>query len=259
MNNEQVITLSKENRVGYVTINRPKANCYEINFMKQLIDCVAQANADAEVKVIVVDSALDRFFSAGADIKVFEANTEEENKEMVEHARLAANSLAESKKLTIAAINGHALGGGLELAMACDIRLAAEGSYFLGLPEIKLGLIPGNGGTQRLIRLIDKSKALELLVTGDNISPGQAYDYGLINHLYGKEEFKEKVKAYAEKLAEGPVEAMAAIKVCVNRGLEKNLEDGLKLEEEMVAPLYSTDDALEGNKAFVEKRKPVFK
>ncbi|WP_066631465.1 enoyl-CoA hydratase/isomerase family protein [Labilibacter marinus] len=256
---EQHITLQKKNRVGYIIINRPKANCYEINFHKQLIECIDKANDDADIKVIVLKSALEKFFCAGADIKVFEANTVEANKLMVEHAQLAANKLADSKKITLAAISGHALGGGLELAMACDLRLAAEGTYFLGLPEIKLGLIPGNGGSQRLIRLIDKSKALELLITGDNIGPKEAYNIGLVNHLYSKEEFNDKLEAYAEKLAQGPVDAMAAVKVCVNKGLEMSLKEGLALEGEMVEPLYDSEDAKEGGLAFVEKRAPQFK
>ncbi|GAF04509.1 putative enoyl-CoA hydratase echA8 [Saccharicrinis fermentans DSM 9555 = JCM 21142] len=169
MKQARVITLERKNRVGYIVINRPKANCYEINFHKQLIACLEEANADDEIKVIVVKSALEKFFCAGADIKVFEANTVAENKVMVKHAQMVADKLSNSPKVTIAAINGHALGGGLELAMACDFRLASEGKYFMGLPEIKLGLMPGNGGSQRLIRLIDKSKALELLMTGDHM------------------------------------------------------------------------------------------
>lgn len=253
------ISLEIKNRVGYILINRPKANCYEINFHKQLIACIDSANANPEVKVIVLKSAIDRFFSAGADVKVFASNTVEENKEMVRHAQMAANKLADSKKITIAAIAGHALGGGLELAMACDLRLASEGKYFLGLPEIKLGLIPGNGGSQRLIRLIDKSKALELLISGDNLGPKEAFDLGLINHLYSADEFEAKSTAYAEKIAQGPMEAIAAVKVCVNRGSEMSLANGLKLESEMVEPLYDTEDAKEGSLAFVEKRNPNFK
>ncbi len=256
---DQVISLEIKNRVGYIVINRPKANCYEINFHKQLIACIDEANANPEVKVIVLKSALEKFFCAGADVKVFAANTVEENKDMVDHARIAANKLSDSRKITIAAIHGHALGGGLELAMACDLRVAAEGNYFLGLPEIKLGLIPGNGGSQRLIRLIDKSKALELLLTGDNLSPQEAYSIGLINKLYAADEYQQAMEAYAEKLAKGPVEAMAAAKLCVNRGVELSLVDGLKLEDELVNPLYDTDDAREGSLAFVEKRMPNFK
>jgi len=255
---EQFISLEVKNRVGYIIINRPKANCYEINFHKQLIACIDEANENPEVKTIVVKSALEKFFSAGADVKVFEANTVEGNKAMVDHARIAANKLADSRKITIAAINGHAMGGGLELAMACDIRLAGEGNYFLGLPEIKLGLIPGNGGSQRLIRIIGKGKALELLLTGDNIGPAEAHQIGLVNHLFPADEFQQKVTEYAEKLAQGPLKAMEAVKICVNKGIEMTLADGLKLEDEMVNPLYETEDAKEGSRAFVEKRKPNF-
>lgn len=256
---EEVISLEIKNRVGYVIINRPKANCYEINFHKQLISRIDQANTNPEIKIIVLKSALEKFFSAGADVKVFEANTTEGNKEMVEHARLSADKLANSPKITIAAINGHALGGGLELALACDIRLAGEGSYFLGLPEIKLGLMPGNGGSQRLVRLIGKSKALELLLTGDNIGPQEAHSIGLVNHVYPAESFQEKVTEYAEKLAQGPLQAMAAVKTAIITGVEMSLADGLKLEDKLVTPLYDTEDAQEGGKAFVEKRKPNFK
>ncbi|MEM9867305.1 MAG: enoyl-CoA hydratase-related protein, partial [Bacteroidota bacterium] len=194
----------------------------------------------------------------GADIKVFEANTIEENKEMVKHAQQAANLLSFSKKITIAAIKGHALGGGLELAMACDIRLGAKENYFLGLPEIKLGLIPGNGGTQRLIRLIGKSAAFELLLTGDSIGPEKAFQLGLFNHLYDKETFEEAVSVFAENLAKGPAQAMTAIKQCI-KGLEMPLEEGLTLETQWANTLYDTEDAKEGYAAFLEKREPRFK
>ena len=256
---ETYIRLEKINRVGYIVMDRPKANCYEINFHRQLVSCVDAANMDDKVKIIVLKSAIPRFFSAGADVKVFSANSTEENKKMVELAKLAANKLSESYKITIAAIAGHALGGGLELALACDMRIAAEGDYFLGLPEIKLGLIPGNGGSQRLIRLIGKSKALELLITGDNIYPAEAYKLGLINRLFKADEFDQNLEDYANKLASGPLQAMAAAKVCVNKGIEMPLEDGLKLENEMVEPLYDSEDAKEGSLAFVEKRSPKFR
>lgn len=253
------IELVLKNRVAYITLNRTKANCYEINFMKQLIDKINEAEENKTVKVIVVKSGLEKFFSAGADIKVFEANSVAENKEMVKHAQKAANLLASSKKITLAAIKGHALGGGLELAMACDIRLGARGDYLLGLPEIKLGLIPGNGGTQRLVRLISKTAALELLLTGDSIGPDKAHSLGLLNHLFEQKKFEDKIIAYAENLAQGPAMAMNAIKQCVNKGLELSLKEGLALEDELVAPLYDTEDAKEGYQAFLEKRKPKFK
>jgi enoyl-CoA hydratase/carnithine racemase len=256
---ERDIYLEQKNNVGYIIIDWPKANSYEINFMQQLIACLGEAENSDQIKVIVLKSALDKFFSAGADIKVFQTNTVADNKVLVQHARKAAKKLSNSNKISIAAINGHALGGGLELAMACDIRLGSDGEYLLGLPEIKLGLIPGNGGSQRLIRLINKTKALELLLTGDTFDGKEAFDLGLFSHLYPVAKFNAAVTAYAEKLAQGPFEAMSAIKLCVNQGGELPLKEGLALEDDLVNGLYDTDDAKEGLKAFVEKRTARFK
>ena len=223
MSNE--IYLEHENGVGYIILNKPKANCYEINFMKQLIGCIDEAEENESIKIIVLKSALEKFFSAGADINVFQENTIAQNKVLVTHAQKAANKLTESKKITIAAVDGHALGGGLELAMACDIRLGSDGSYLLGLPEIKLGLIPGNGGSQRLIRLINRTRAMELLLTGDTFGAHEALELGLFSHLYPRDTFEESVLNYAQKLTQGPFEAMKAIKVCVNTGLELPLKE----------------------------------
>ena len=253
------IYLEKKNGVGYIMIDRPKANCYEINFMKQLIACINEAEDDKGLKVIVLKSALEKFFSAGADIKVFQANSVAQNKILVTHAQKTATLLSESSKVTIAAINGHALGGGLELAMACDIRLGSDKQYLLGLPEIKLGLIPGNGGSQRLVRLINKTRALELLLTGDTFDAQEAFDIGLFSQLYPADEFDRSVTAYAEKLAKGPAQAMSATKICVHKGIELSLKEGLVLEDQMVDPLYDSEDAMEGLRAFLERRDPQFK
>ena len=253
------IYLEKKNGVGYSMIDRPKANCYEINFMKQLIACINEAEDDKGLKVIVLKSALEKFFSAGADIKVFQANSVAQNKILVTHAQKTATLLSESSKVTIAAINGHALGGGLELAMACDIRLGSDKQYLLGLPEIKLGLIPGNGGSQRLVRLINKTRALELLLTGDTFDAQEAFDLGLFSQLYPADEFDRSVTAYAEKLAKGPAQAMSATKICVHKGIELSLKEGLVLEDQMVDPLYDSEDAMEGLRAFLERRDPQFK
>lgn len=253
------IYLKEINGVGYIILNIPKANCYEIGFMDQFNNCINAAEENDQIKVIVIKSELDKFFSAGADIKVFQKNTIEENKVLVTQAQKASNKLANSKKITIAAIAGHALGGGLEIALACDIRLGSDGNYLLGLPEIKLGLIPGNGGSQRLIRLIDKTKAMELLLTGDTFSAQEAVKLGFFNHLYPKNNFDREVISYAQKLAQGPSEAMYAIKLCVNQGIELPLSKALKLEDQLVDPLYASDDAKEGLKAFIENREPKFK
>ena len=253
------IYLEKHKGVGFIIINRPKANCYEINFMKEMIACINEAESHEDIKVIVLKSALEKFFSAGADIKVFQANSVAQNKILVTHAQQVATLLSESPKVTIAAINGHALGGGLELAMACDIRVGSDKPFLLGLPEIKLGLIPGNGGSQRLIRLINRTRALELLLTGDTFNGQEAYELGLFSHIYPIDEFDASVTAYAEKLAKGPAQAMSAVKLCVHKGIELPLKEGLALESQLVNPLYDSDDAKEGLRSFLERRDPQFK
>lgn len=256
MNNE--VQFSKKDQVAFISLNRPSANAYEIAFMQQLNSSIDKANQDQDVNVVILKSNSKKFFSAGADINVFGANDTESNKEMVRWARKAASKMEESQKIFIAAINGHALGGGLELAMACDLRLAAEGRYWIGLPEVKLGLMPGNGGTQRLIRLIGANKALELMLTGESFTPEQALQFGLVNHLFPAQTFQDQAESFAQTLAAGPVLAMAAIKRSVYEGSSLNLADGLALEEKLVDPLYDSKDAAEGYAAYLEKRPARF-
>ena len=158
----------------------------------------------------------------------------------------------------IAFLAGHALGGGLEIALACDIRLAATGSYKLGLPEVTLGLLPGNGGTQRLTRLIGPSRALELLITGRTYGVDEAREIGLVAHVYEAGAAESDAREYAERLATGPALAIAAIKRCVHEGGELALANGLALEAELMEQLFRSRDASEGLQAFVEKRKAEF-
>lgn len=178
---------------------------------------------------------------------------------MVKQANILSNKLYNSPKISVALLNGHTLGGGLELALACDIRLASDAEFLIGMSEVKLGLMPGNGGTQRLIRRLNLSRALEFLLSGDAITSDQAFDIGLVNQFYPEQEFKTLTTTYLEKLASGPALAMAAIKQAVNLGSEMSLEDGLQLESQLANSLYETEDAKEGFDAFLEKRKPTFK
>jgi enoyl-CoA hydratase/carnithine racemase len=256
---EQVVRFSKTGKVGTITLDRPPANSYEIGFMRQLGAAIDAAEADSEVRVIVLQSASEKFFSAGADIKAFLANTTEANMAMIRFAHGELSKMAASRKIYIAAINGHALGGGLEMALACDLRFGKNGRYFLGLPEVGLGILPGNGGTQRLPRLIGANKALEMMITGERVTPQQALELGILNKLFEADTFASDVLAYAQKLANGASIAVGAIKRAVYDGIGMALEDGLALERDLIAPLYDTEDATEGFAAFGEKREPVYK
>ncbi|MEL7121510.1 MAG: enoyl-CoA hydratase-related protein [Bacteroidota bacterium] len=258
MSEQSTILLEKLNRVAYLSLNKPPANGYEVNFLEQLLETLHTVEKDPTLKVIILKSRLEKFFCGGADIKVFVNNTVQENKAMVTIARKVSSAISNSQKIFIAAIQGHALGGGLELAMACDLRLAAQGNYHLGLPEIKLGLIPGNGGTARLIHLIGAGRAMELLLTGHSIQAEQAYDYGLVNRIFSKNTFDKEVRDFAERLAQGPIHAMMQIKRFCNQSHGMSIPESLDLEARLVDELYDTPDAREGFQAFVEKRLPNF-
>ncbi|MDQ8201414.1 enoyl-CoA hydratase-related protein [Pelagicoccus sp. SDUM812003] len=244
--------------VGSIVFARPKANAYTRAFMEAFHAALDAAVACERSRVIVIRSALERFFCAGADIAAFSENDTESNKLMVDLARAALAKIEESSKLFVAALAGHALGGGLEIAMACDLRIAKEGSYQIGLPEVKLGLLPGNGGTQRLLRLVGASKAMELMALGRNVHPAEAYAIGLVNRLYPESEFEAKLQQDLETIAEGPPLTLAALKRSLQEGRELSLLDGLALEARLVDSLYETEDAKEGFRAFCEKRSPNY-
>src|SRR5687767_3308305 len=170
--------------IGYVTLDKPPANSYDREFMDELGAAVDAARDDDAVKVVIVRSAAKKFFSAGADIKAFMANDTATNMAMIERGHEVLASIARIPKVFIAQVEGHALGGGLEISLACDLRFGARGTYKLGLPEVTLGLLPGSGGTQRLPRIIGVPKALDLMVTGRPVSPGEAHGLGILNRLF---------------------------------------------------------------------------
>jgi len=249
------VTFAAEGAVATITLDNPPANSYDIELMRELADAIAQADRDGDVRVAVVRSASPKFFSAGADVKRFLANDADANVEMVHLAHEALASIARSGTLFVAWIAGHALGGGLEIALACDLRYAAEGSYRLGTPEVTLGLLPGNGGTQRLPRLIGAGPALDLLLTGRQIGPEEAQRLGVVTGLFADEDAS---RAHVETLAAGPPLAIANIKRAVYEGMARPLDDGLALERELIEELFRSQDATEGLTAFSEKRRPTF-
>jgi enoyl-CoA hydratase/carnithine racemase len=239
--------------VASVTLDNPPANSYDLAVMQKFAAEVDEAIA-SDARVVVVRSASEKFFSAGADVKKFLDGDVDANMEMIRVSQAAFMRMAAAEQVFVAYIAGHALGGGLEIALACDIRLAAPGGYKLGTPEVTLGLLPGNGGTQRLTRLLGPSRAMELLLTGRTFGPEEAVQWGLVAALVEEDAANE----YAERLAALPKLAVAAIKRCVHDGGQLPLQEGLALEASLMEKLFRSEDATEGLTAFVEKRKPEF-
>jgi enoyl-CoA hydratase/carnithine racemase len=251
------VTAEVKDRVGWITLDRPPANSYDAGFLEELDQAIGQV-AEAEVAVAVVRSASGKFFSAGADVKAFLERSADENMVMCRRAHQVLDRFAAEAPLFVAAIAGHALGGGYEIALACDIRVAAEGSYRIGLPEVTLGLLPGTGGTQRLPRLIGRGRALDLMTTGRTVTPAEAERLGMVDRLVPAGELEQAVAGLAADLAAGAPLAVAAITRAVNDGLDRSLPDALDRELEELAALFASQDAREGMTAFTEKRKPSF-
>lgn len=251
------VTAEVRDRVGWITLDRPPANSYDAGFLEELDQAIGQV-AEAEVAVAVVRSASERFFSAGADVKAFLERSADDNMVMCRRAHRVLDRFAAEAPLFVAAIAGHALGGGYEIALACDIRVAAEGRYRIGLPEATLGLLPGTGGTQRLPRLIGRGRALELMTTGRTVTPAEAERLGMVDRLVPAAGFDRAVAGLAKDLAAGAPLAVAAITRVVNDGLDRPLPDALDRELEELAALFASEDAREGMTAFTEKRPPKF-
>jgi enoyl-CoA hydratase/carnithine racemase len=252
------VSFAAEGPVGFITLDKPPANSYDKAFMDEMGAAVDAAASDDSVKAVIVRSASKRFFCAGADIKAFLANDTAGNMAMIEKGHEVLASIARIPKVFIALVEGHALGGGLEISLACDLRFGARGAYKLGVPEVTLGLLPGNGGTQRLSRIIGVPKALDLMITGRQISPGEAHGLGILNRLFAASEAAEKTREYAEALARGATAAIGEIKLATYAGVDGRIADGLAREREGIARLFETADAREGLSAFTEKRKAEF-
>jgi enoyl-CoA hydratase/carnithine racemase len=251
------VRVSLQDRVGWMTLDRPPANSYDREFIEELDGAVDQV-AGARVAAAVVRSANPKFFSAGADVKGFLERSADDNLAMVRRAHQVFDRFAAEAPVFIAAIAGHALGGGYEIALACDLRVAAQGSYRLGLPEVTLGLLPGTGGTQRLPRLIGPGRALELMATGRTVTPEEAERLGMVDRLVAADELDQTVADLAAALAGGAPLAIAAVKRAVHHGLDRPLADGLRAELEQLTPLFASEDAREGMMAFTEKRPPRY-
>ena len=254
-----VVRLEIQDAVGHIVLDRPPANSYDKAFLDDLSLAIDEARFNSAVKTIVVRSASEKFFSAGADVKMFAATDAEYQGAFVIHANEIMSKFERTPKVVIAAINGHCLGGGLEIAMCCDFRFAAEGTYNIGLPEVTLAVLPGTGGTQRLPRLIGRQKALDLMLRGASVTPAQAKDLGIVDEVYPAAELQAKTHEYAAKMAGGPTLATGKIKLATVLGGGMAFQDGLLYEHEAVGRLFASEDAREGVTAFSEKRKPTYK
>jgi len=247
--------------VAVLTLTDPPANTYSYEMMQELDACILKARMDESVQVIVITGAGEKFFCAGADIQMLSNVTPVFKYYFCLHANETLSRLEQTPKLVIAAINGHCVGGGLEVAMAADLRVARKGAGKMGLPEVSLGVLPGTGGTQRLVRLVGKSKAIELMAMGQLFDFERGLELGLINQVIETENFLAAVIEYARQFTTPNKAAMAVgrIKRAVQTGDEIPLEYGLTLERELQQQLFQSEDAREGLAAYVEKRKPSFR
>lgn len=248
-----------DSRIATVTVNRPKKlNVLDRETFLALEECFVDLAANDDAGVIVLTGAGERSFVAGADITNLTGLSGLSGKEWAELGQRVFSRIENTPKPVIAAINGFALGGGLELAMACHIRIAAD-SAKLGQPEARIGWIPGNGGSQRLPRLVGKGRALEMMLTGDPITAARALEIGLVNVICAREDLLETARQIADKILQNSPVAVAACIEAVNRGLEMPLEQGFALEAALSGLVSQSEDCREGTQSFLEKRTPVFK
>lgn len=251
------ILTEKQDQIAVITINRPsKLNALNRETIEELHQAFSQFDSDREVRAVIITGSGSKAFVAGADISEFAHFSEEEGKQLAAKGQEQLFDFIEQLSTpVIAAINGFALGGGLELAMACHFRVASDNAR-MGLPEVTLGVIPGYGGTQRLPQLVGKGLAMEMIMTGEMIGIEQAHHYGLVNHMVAQEELLDLCKKIAMKIARNSPKAIAAAIAAVNAGFNR---DGFQAEINGFGASFGTADFKEGTSAFLEKRKPEFK
>ena len=246
--------------VAYLTLDDPPANTYTHEMMRQLDESILKARFDVNVHVIVLTGTGEKMFCAGANINMLKTSDPTFKYYFCLHANETLSRLEQTPKLVIAALNGNTVGGGLEIAMAADLRIARKGAGKVGLPEVALGVLPGTGGTQRLVRIVGKSRAIEMMVTGRLFSIEDAKGYGIVDEIFEGEDFMGQIHAYATQFCppNKAARAVGRIKRSVQSGAEVPFESALTLERELQQQLFQSDDAKEGLAAYVEKRAPQF-
>jgi enoyl-CoA hydratase len=258
---QSLVNLKIEGGVAVLMLNDPPANTYTYEMFLEFDKAVLECRMNQNVHVMVVTGFGEKFFCAGANIKMLSEVDPTFKYYFCLHANETLSRLEQTPKLTIAALNGHTVGGGLEIAMACDLRIARKGGGKVGLPEIALGVLPGTGGTQRLARIIGKSKAIEMMISGQNMEFEDAEKLGIVNQIYESQGFMERVMEYAKSFCppHKASRAVGRIKRSVQSGTEMSFEYGLALERELQQQLFQSQDAKEGLTAYVQKRTPQFK
>jgi enoyl-CoA hydratase len=264
MTERMLIEYTSENGIAVLTLNDPPANTYSYEMMQQLDARILEARMDEGVQVIVITGSGEKFFCAGANIQMLSDVTPEFKYYFCLHANETLFRFEQTPKLVIAAMNGHCVGGGLEVAMAADIRVARRNAGKMGLPEVSLGVLPGTGGTQRLTRIVGKSKAIELMATGELFDFERGQELGLVNQIFESgtgAEFMKQVMDYARQFTtpNKATRAVGRIKRAVQTGAEIPFESALALERELQQQLFQSEDAKEGLDAYVNKRKAEFK
>lgn len=255
----RAVHLDVQGQIGYIKLNKPKLNLYDRDFISNLNDAIDEIRFNDDIKVAIMVSELPKVFSAGADIHMLKASQPNYKASFCLGAQETLAKIERTPKIFLAALSGHTVGGGLEIALATDLRFAADTPGLqIGLPEVRLGVLPGTGGTQRLARLIGKTRALDLMITGRLLNPQEALDLGIVQYLYPADELLDKVEEYANTILKSATKAIGLIKQAVVQGTEVHLDAGFFMERELQNRLFISQDAQEGLQAFIEKREPHF-
>lgn len=253
------VTVVKKDGIAEIHMHVNKSNSYSLEFYQELNAAIDDIRFDHDIKVAILMSDMPNFFSAGADINFLKNADPHFKTQFCLFCNETLDKMARSPQIYIACLEGHTVGGGLEMALGCDLRFMGDKAGKIGLPEVSLGVLAGTGGTQRLARLIGFSRALDLNITGDTMTPQEALDIGLVNRVFPQEEVREKTLEYARKIVESATYAVSNIKLSIMNGKEMPLNVAIRYEGELQNLLFRSQDAQEGLSAFLEKRTPNWK
>jgi len=254
----EFIATEQQGPIAFIKLNRPPVNAHHMPMLLDLERAILAVRFDPSVKVAIVTSNVPNYFSVGADIRVIRDDDPEQVGFLSQTSKEILQRMRTTSKMFIAGIDGHCMGGGLEIALACDYRIASNGPWQFGLPEVHLGLLPGEGGTQLLGRLIGQRQTLHLSLSGESFGTEKAHTLGIIDQIYEPDEYAAKLLDFANQIASGPTKAIGFIKTVLNEGLDLPIQGGFALERELQNQLLSTSDVREGVAAFLERRQPKF-